>query len=175
MTARPCNVLFLCTKNSARSIMAEVLLRHYGGARFQAFSAGSMPLGVVHPLTVKLLRQYNLDSPELRSKSWEEYARPGAPEIDIVITVCNRAANETCPIFPGAPVQAHWAIENPDVRGLPDALLWQRFQRAWRELDERIHALVALPVAELTPELLRKDLEMIGRLQSSCPELAEAG
>jgi len=175
VTDRSRNVLFLCMKNSARSIMAEALLRRYGGARFQALSAGTMPLGRLHPLTVKLLKQYDMESPELRSKSWMEFTQPGAPQIDVVITVCNRAANESCPVFPGAPLHAHWGIENPDVRGLPDALLWQRFQRAWQELDQRIHAMVALPVAELSTELLRKDLEMIGRSRLSWTELAEAG
>ena len=165
LNARPHSVLFLCTGNSARSILAERLLEHRGGGRFRAFSAGSHPTGAVHPLALDLLRQMELPVEGLRSKSWDEFAAAGAPPIDVVITVCDDAAGETCPIWPGAPVTAHWGIADPAAVAGSAAEKRQAFATAYRALDQRIRALVELPVASLEPAQIRRRLDDIGRMR----------
>jgi arsenate reductase (thioredoxin) len=158
-------VLFLCTGNSARSILAERLLEYRGGGRFRGFSAGSHPKGAVHPLALDLLRRMQLPVGGLRSKSWDEFAAAGAPPIDVVITVCDDAAGETCPVWPGAPATAHWGIEDPAAVTGSDEEQRHAFASAYRALDERIQSLVELPVASLDREQLRRRLDDIGRMR----------
>jgi arsenate reductase len=139
------NVLFLCTGNSARSIMAEALLNHLGGGRFRAFSAGSHPRGAVHPQALVQLRREGLPTDGFRSKSWDEFAAPGAPPLDLVVTVCDRAAAESCPFWPGAPARAHWSVDDPAaVEGPPEAQA-RAFELAYRDLEQRIRKLVDGP------------------------------
>jgi arsenate reductase len=161
------NVLFLCTGNSARSIMAEALLARWGLGRFKPFSAGSQPKGQVHPLALKLLRMNNFITGGFRSKSWEEFATPGAPHLDFVFTVCDQAARETCPVWPGQPMTAHWGIQNPDRPDLPEAAQWELFRRAYWELDNRIKIFCSLPLDKLDRLALQKQLDDIGRAQLS--------
>jgi arsenate reductase len=142
------NVLFLCTGNSARSILAEALLRQIGGGRFQAFSAGSHPKGAVHPLALDTLAQQHVPAEGLRSKSWDEFAAADAPRMDIVITVCDRAAAETCPLWPGQPVTAQWGVPDPAAATGPDAV--RAFRDACLTLRRRIELLTALPVEKLS-------------------------
>jgi len=135
----PYHVLFLCTRNSARSIMAEALLNHWGDKRrFRAYSAGSHPIGHVHPLTLATLQQNHLPTDGLRSKSWDEFAGPDAPKLDFVITVCDRAAHESCPVWRGHPTTAHWSIADPAALAGSDAERLRAFQDALRDLDTRI-------------------------------------
>ena len=142
------NVLFLCTGNSARSILAEALLNHRGAGRFRGFSAGSFPKGAVHPLALETLRAHELPVDGLRSKSWNEFATDNAPTMDFIVTVCDNAAGETCPIWPGAPVTAHWSIPDPAaVQGTGDAKR-QAFEDVFNDLDDRIGKFVALSQAE---------------------------
>jgi arsenate reductase len=155
------NVLFLCTGNSARSIMAEALLRQIGGGRFQAFSAGSHPKGAVHPLALETLAQQHVPAEGLRSKSWDEFAAAGAPPMDIVITVCDRAAAETCPIWPGQPVTAHWGVPDPAAATGAEAV--RAFRDACLTLRRRIELLTALPVEKLSRLALQDRLADIGR------------
>jgi protein-tyrosine-phosphatase len=156
-------VLFLCTGNSARSIMAEALLNHLGRGRFLAFSAGSHPKGSVHPQALAQLRREGLPVKGLRSKSWEEFAGAGAPRLDIVITVCDRAAAEECPYWPGAPVTAHWGIDDPAaVEGAPEEQA-RAFKRAYRELERRVRRLVELPIDALDQAGLRHRLRELAR------------
>jgi arsenate reductase len=137
------NVLFLCTGNSARSILAESLINHWGEGRFRGFSAGSHPRGAVHPLAIELLRQMNLPTEGLRSKSWDEFAAAGAPRIDLVVTVCDNAAAEVCPVWPGHPATAHWGIPDPAaVEGTPEQRM-AAFRDALGTLERRIRAFVA--------------------------------
>jgi arsenate reductase len=145
MDDRPHHVLFLCTGNSARSIIAESLLNHWGRGRFRAFSAGSLPKGQVHPLAIELLQRTSLPTEGLRSKSWDEFAAPGAPLIDFVITVCDNAARETCPVWPGRPRTAHWGVADPAA---VDGETEQRvaFRRARAELEARIKLFVNVPI-----------------------------
>lgn len=136
------NVLFLCTGNSARSILAESLINHWGEGRFRGFSAGSHPRGAVHPLAIELLRQMNLPTEGLRSKSWDEFAAAGAPRIDLVVTVCDNAAAEVCPVWPGHPATAHWGIPDPAaVEGTPEQRM-AAFRDALGTLERRIRAFV---------------------------------
>jgi arsenate reductase len=148
MTDRPHNVLFLCTGNSARSILAEALLNHWGQGKFRAFSAGSFPKGQVNPLAIELLQWANLPTEGLRSKSWDEFAAPGAPPIDFVITVCDNAAGEACPIWPGKPVTAHWGIADPAAVE-DDAAKGAAFRKALTELEARIKLFVNIPMESL--------------------------
>lgn len=160
---RPYHVLFLCTGNSARSIMAECALRRWGAGRFEAFSAGSHPKGVVHPMTIETLRRLNYDTTGLRSKSWDEFAGPGAPPLDFVFTVCDSAAAEVCPVWPGQPLTAHWGVEDPvRFEGPEDATL-RHWLRIYSYLENRIKIFVSLPIVSLDRLALQRRLEEIGR------------
>jgi arsenate reductase len=162
MTTNPYNVLFLCTGNSARSILAESLVNHWGRGRFVGYSAGSHPKGAVHPLALEVLGQYRMPTEGLRSKSWEEFARPGAPPLNFVFTVCDRAAKEVCPLWPGQPMTAHWGIEDPAaVDGSEDEKL-RAFRKAFRELDARIKIFTSLRLELLDRTALQKQLDAIG-------------
>ena len=160
---RPLNVLFLCTGNSARSILAEAYLNARGEGRFVAYSAGSHPAGKVNPLALELLRKNRLDTPNLRSKSWDEFARPEAPQVDFVFTVCDNAARETCPFWPGQPVTAHWGVEDPAAVQGSDELRRKAFVKAFTELSTRINLLLALPIDKLDRQALRHRLDEIGK------------
>jgi arsenate reductase (thioredoxin) len=160
---RPYNVLFLCTGNSARSILAESLLNHWGNGRFQAFSAGSFPKGQVHPLALDLLKRTNLPSEGFRSKSWDEFAILRAPPIDFIFTVCDNAAGEACPIWPGKPMTAHWGIPDPAAVEGSDADKAFAFRKALKELETRIKLFTQLPIASLDHLTLREKLRAIGQ------------
>ncbi len=161
-TRRVYNVLFLCTGNSARSIMAECSLNRWGRGRFHAFSAGSHPRGQVHPLTLEVLERHNFQLEGLRSKSWEELAQPDSPPLDFVFTVCDQAAGEACPIWPGQPMTAHWGISDPAaVDGTKDVQI-RAFQRAYLELDTRIRLFTSLPFDQLDQLGLQRRLDDIG-------------
>ncbi len=169
--SRPRNVLFLCTGNSARSILAECLLRDLGKDRFAAYSAGSFPKGAVHKLALRLLAEQGIATAGLRSKSWDEFARPGAPAMDFVFTVCDQAAGEVCPIWPGHPITAHWGIPDPaavadDGRGAP----MLAFREAWQMLQTRIKLFLALPFAALDRAALAREAGAIGRLRADAAE-----
>jgi arsenate reductase len=168
--ARPFSVLFLCTGNSARSILAESLLNHWGGGRFRAHSAGSFPKGTVHPLALDLLRSLGLPCEGMRSKGWDEFARPGAPEMDAVITVCDQAAGEVCPVWPGRPVTGHWGVFDPAAVGGPEPIRRQAFRDAFRILENRIRLFVSLRPEALDRLSLRRRVEEIGRAEASAAE-----
>ncbi|HET9819813.1 MAG TPA: arsenate reductase ArsC [Rhodanobacteraceae bacterium] len=162
MNAPPYNVLFLCTGNSARSVMAEALLNVRGAGRFKAFSAGSHPSGTIQPAAAELARSIGYDEP-LRSKSWDEFARPGAPAIDMVITVCDNAAGEVCPIWPGRPLTAHWGVPDPVTTAVSADERKRAFLDAWLKLRQRVDLLLALPVGKLDRLSLQRELRAIGR------------
>lgn len=166
-TDRIYNVLFLCTGNSARSIIAEALLNQMGGDRFRAFSAGSAPKGQVHPMSLEVLAAAGIAATGLRSKAWDEFALPDAPPMDFILTVCDSAAGEACPIWPGRPASAHWGIEDPATVTGTDAEKRAAFQRALALLRIRIEALVALPIASLDPPSLAGRLRAIGTLEGA--------
>jgi arsenate reductase len=159
----PFNVLFLCTGNSARSILAERLVEHWGEGRFRGFSAGSHPRGTVHPVALELLEHMQLPSAGLRSKSWDEFAAPGAPRLDFVFTVCDAAAGEVCPVWPGQPMTAHWGVPDPAAACGTDAQKWLAFRKAFRELENRIKLFTSLPIATLDRMKLKERLDEIGR------------
>jgi protein-tyrosine-phosphatase len=161
--ARVYNVLFLCTGNSARSILAEVLLNRLGAGRFRAFSAGSHPRGEVHPGALALLREHGEDTSGLRSKSWDEFARPGAPVLDFVFTVCDSAAGEACPVWPGQPITAHWGIDDPAACVGSPTEQRRAFLRAHEVLERRVAELASLPVDALDASSLRRRLTEIGK------------
>jgi arsenate reductase len=165
MTRQPFNVLFLCTGNSARSILAEFLLNHLGQDRFRGFSAGSFPKGAVHPCALDLLRSLELPAEGLRSKSWDEFAAPDAPVMDFVFTVCDQAAGETCPVWPGQPITAHWGLPDPAAIETSEVEQWQAFRDTFRALENRIKVFVALPVASLDRVSLARRVEAIGRMR----------
>ena len=165
------NVLFLCTGNSARSIMAECALNRWGRGRFRAYSAGSQPKGKVHPMTLRLLRDYNFKTDGLRSKGWDEFARPGAPELDFVFTVCDDAAAEVCPVWPGQPMTAHWGVEDPAAFVGNDEKTYAFFKRIYGYLDNRIKIFVSLPMASLDRLSLQRRLDAIG---AASPEIGAA-
>ena len=156
------NVLFLCTGNSARSIMAECLLERIGATRFRAFSAGSFPAGAVNPHALEILERRNHRTDHLRSKSWDEYAAPGAPEMDFVFTVCDRAAGEVCPIWPGQPVSAHWGFADPAAVEGKEAVIRAAFANAYREIATRIEIFTSLPFESLDRLALKRRLDEIG-------------
>ncbi|NVO17666.1 MAG: arsenate reductase ArsC [Rhodoplanes sp.] len=173
MTDRIYGVLFLCTGNTARSILAESILRQAGGDRFEAFSAGSQPKGTVNPLALKVLRDSGYPTEGLRSKSWSEFAFAGAPVMDFVFTVCDNAAGEACPVWPGQPMTAHWGIEDPAaVEGT--AIEQERaFVQAFRFLENRINAFTALPIRSLDAIALGTKLRDIGRMDGATGRKAE--
>ncbi len=159
------NVLFLCTGNSARSILAEVLLEHWGKGRFRAYSAGSFPKRAVHPMALDLLDRLRLPTMGLRSKSWDEFARPDAPVMDFVFTVCDQAAGEICPVWPGHPVTAHWGVPDPAAAGGSDTERQRAFRDALYTLENRIKLFVALPIDKLERLALKRRVDDIGRLR----------
>ena len=162
MAERLLNVLFLCTGNSARSIMAEAILNRSGIGRFRAWSAGSFPAGAVNPGTVEILERLNYPVAEMRSKSWDEFAGPGAPDLDFVFTVCDNAANEVCPAWPGQPMTAHWGVPDPAAATGNDAEVAAAFADAYRMLNNRIGIFINLPFSSLDKLTLQKRLEEIG-------------
>lgn len=163
----PYNVLFLCTGNSARSVIGEAILNKVGGGRFRAYSAGSRPKGEVNPQTIRLLSGLGYDISGFRSKSWEELARPGSPKFDFIFTVCDSAAGEACPIWPGKPMTAHWGIPDPaEARGTP-AEVAQAFSEAYSMLHRRIGAFTALRLDSLDANSLKAKLRDIGRLEGA--------
>ena len=164
---KPLNVLFLCTGNSARSIMAEAILNRASQGLVRGYSAGSHPKGQVHPYAVDLLRKLNFDVTGLRSKSWTEFAKPDAPKIDFVFTVCDDAAKESCPIWPGQPMTAHWGIPDPAAVEGTEVEKRLAFADALRMLTNRINIFVALPLRSLNALTLQKQLNDIGKLKAS--------
>ena len=172
MTARAYNVLFLCTGNSARSIMAERLMDHWGKGRFRGFSGGSFLTGHVNPLALQLLMKVRLSTDDLRSKSWDEFAAPDAAVMDFVFTVCDQAAGEVCPVWPGHPVTAHWGVADPAGAKGSDAERMHAFREAFRTLENRIKVFASLPVAKLDRLTLSRHVQAIGRDQ--LPAAAES-
>jgi arsenate reductase len=172
MIDKPFNTLFLCTGNSARSIIAEVILNKIGKGRFNAYSAGSQPKGQINPNTLRLLRDLGYDTSGLRSKSWSEFARPGAPALDFVFTVCDDAANETCPVWPGQPMTAHWGLPDPAEATGSEAEIALAFKDAYRMLQRRIEIFVALPIRSLDKLSLQAKLKDIGRASAIAKEQA---
>jgi protein-tyrosine-phosphatase len=163
------NVLFLCTGNSARSILGEALLKHWGHGRFDAFSAGSFPKGEVNPMALALLRSLKLPTEGLRSKSWSEFAKPDAPVMDFVITVCDQAVNEVCPIWPGQPITAHWGVPDPAAVEGSEAQRMAAFKDAYRRLDARIKLFVSLPLEKLNRLALARETAQIGKAMDAVP------
>ena len=163
MGDRSYNVLFLCTGNSARSIIAEVLLNQWGRGHFRGFSAGSQPRGAVHPIALELLKRMNLPTAGLRSKRWEEFTVPGAPPLDFVFTVCDNAAGESCPYWPGQPMTAHWGVPDPAAVEGSDTEKWVAFRETFRLLDNRIKVFTSLPIASLDRVKLQERLDAIGK------------
>jgi arsenate reductase (thioredoxin) len=167
MPDRPYNVLFLCTANSARSIMAEAILNKIGAGKFRAFSAGSHPKGQINPLALQLLQSLGYDTSSFRSKSWSEFADPGAPLLDFVFTVCDNAAGEACPVWPGQPMTAHWGVPDPaEAQGSP-AQVALAFKDAYRMLNQRIGIFAALPLRSLDRLSLQNKLREIGRMEGA--------
>ena len=171
-TQAPYNVLFLCTGNSARSILAEVMLNAMGGQRFRAYSAGSRPKGEVNPHALRLLAKNRLPTEGLRSKSWDEFAAPGAPSLHFVFTVCDDAAGEVCPIWPGQPVSAHWGIPDPAAATGTDAEIDRAFFRAYEQLHRRISLFTRLRLEQLDRIALQKRLDDIGRPSDGAEQAA---
>jgi protein-tyrosine-phosphatase len=171
MSERPFNTLFLCTGNSARSIIAEAILNKLGAGRFRAYSAGSQPKGQVNPNTITLLDGLGYDTSGSRSKSWSEFARPGAPALDLVFTVCDNAAAETCLVWPGQPMTAHWGVPDPAEATGNAAEVALAFKNAYRMLHHRIGVFVALPIKALDAMTLQKRLRDIGRMEGATKEL----
>jgi protein-tyrosine-phosphatase len=160
---RTYNALFLCTGNSARSILAEAILNRAGHGRFRAYSAGSFPKGQVHPMALDLLRGRRYETDGLRSKSWDEFAKPGAPALDFVFTVCDNAAGEVCPVWPGQPMTAHWGIADPAAVEGTAEVQRRAFDRAYQELARRIELFLALPLASIDRMSLKGRLDEIGK------------
>jgi arsenate reductase len=165
MSHSPFNVLFLCTGNSARSILAEGLLRGMGGDRFHAYSAGSTPQGLVHPLALATLGSFSLPTDGYRSKSWDEFAESGAPKMDFIITVCDNAAGEVCPVWPGQPMTAHWGIPDPAACEGTEDTRRKAFHDAARVLKRRLELFLSLPIDRLDAMSLQAELRGIGKAQ----------
>ncbi len=163
MTDRLFNVLFLCTGNSARSIFGEAILAREGLGKFKAYSAGSQPRGEVHPYTLELLRHLNHPTKGIRSKSWDEFAKPGAPQLDFVFTVCDDAAKEVCPVWPGQPMSAHWGVPDPATVEGTEAERRLAFAESYRMLNNRISAFINLPITSLDRLSLKTKLDAIGK------------
>lgn len=157
------NVLFLCTGNSARSIMAEAILKHIGQGRFNAFSAGSHPTGKVNPYALRQLQRAGFSTEGYRSKSWDEFAAPGAPDLHFVFTVCDNAAGEVCPVWPGQPVTAHWGVEDPAAMQGNDNVIDAAFFRAFEVLHRRISLFASLPIGSLDDLAIRREVTQIGK------------
>lgn len=174
-TARVYNVLFLCTGNSARSILAESLLNHWGRGRFRAYSAGSFPTGRVNPLALELLAHMKIPAEGARSKSWDEFAAPGAVEFDFIITVCDNAAGEVCPVWPGKPVTAHWGVEDPAAATGTEAQKMLAFRAAFRALEHRIRIFVNLSLASLDRLRIKSELDRIGRQAAAADDADRTG
>jgi arsenate reductase len=168
------NVLFLCTGNSARSVMAEALLNREGRGHFRAFSAGSQPKGHIHPYTLDLLRRMNFDVSGLRSKSWLEFSGPDAPKLHFVFTVCDNAAAETCPVWPGQPTTAHWGVPDPAAATGNEAEIRLAFADAFRMLSNRINIFVSLPIRSLDQLSLQRQLDAIGKTKGTGQDPASA-
>lgn len=167
MSQNPFTILVLCTGNSARSILGEALFNHLGQGRVLAFSAGSKPKGVPHPGALRLLARRGIDTGAFRSKSWDEFTAPGAPAIDLAITVCGNAAGEACPVFLGSPMKAHWGLADPaDVTG-SEADVDAAFEETWRLLDMRVRAFLALDFAAMEPAALQSALAQIGAMEGA--------
>jgi arsenate reductase len=164
MSEKIYNVLFLCAGNSARSIFAEALIENWGQGKFRGYSAGSHPKGEINPLTLKLLEQLNFPTEHLRSKSWSEFEAPDAPEMDFVFTVCDKAATEECPTWPGQPMSAHWGVEQPTTFEGDGTQKLLAFRRAFAQLERRIQLFVNLPFARLDKLKLQQQLNGIGRI-----------
>jgi protein-tyrosine-phosphatase len=173
MTDRPFNVLFLCTGNSARSIMAEAILNKLGAGKFRAYSAGSRPKGRIHPETMKLLHGLGYDTSGFRSKSWSEFAKPRAPSLDFVFTVCDNAAGEACPVWPGQPMTAHWGVPDPAEAKGSAAEIALAFKDAYRMLRQRISVFAALPIRSLDQLSLQSKLKEIGRMDGATAKAKE--
>jgi protein-tyrosine-phosphatase len=169
MATRVYNVLFLCTGNSARSVMAESVLNRHGLGRFKAHSAGSHPTGQVHPIALELLERYNYPTAWLRSKSWDEFATPDAPPLQFVFTVCDRAAGEVCPVWPGQPMTAHWGVDDPAAFVGPDERKLRLFRDVYFQLERRIQIFINLPIASLDRLSLQQRLDEIGRARTEAP------
>jgi len=169
MIDRPYNVLFLCTHNSARSVIAECILDRLGTGKFKGYSAGSQPSGQVHPLALALLKKVNHDTSGLRSKSWEEFTGPDAPQLDFVFTVCDDAANEVCPVWPGQPMTAHWGVPDPSLASGSEAERAFAFADTYRMLNQRISVFVSLPLRSLDKLSLQRRLDDIGRNKAESP------
>jgi arsenate reductase len=167
VTDRVYNVLFLCTGNSARSILAEAILNQSGKGRFRAYSAGSHPTGVVNPLAIELLDKQRVPLGDLRSKSWDEYSRPGAPAMDFVFTVCDNAAGEICPVWPGQPMTAHWGVDDPAAEQGDDQTRRRAVEQAFRALLRRISIFVSLPLDKLDKVAIKHEIDDIGRLRET--------
>jgi arsenate reductase (thioredoxin) len=170
----PLNVLFLCTGNSARSIVAEVLLNRAGQGKFRAFSAGSLPKGQVHPYALDLLRRMHFDGSGLRSKSWSEFDKPDAPKLDFVFTVCDNAAAEACPVWPGQPMTAHWGVPDPAAATCNEAEVRLAFADTLRMLSNRINIFVSLPMRSLDQLSLQRQLDAIGKTKDAGQDPASA-
>ncbi len=173
MADRPLNVLFLCTGNSARSILAEAILNRLGAGKLVAYSAGSHPKGAVHAETIRLLVSLGYDTAGFRSKSWSEFAKPGAPPLDFVFTVCDDAAGEACPVWPGQPMTAHWGIPDPAKTSGSPAEIALAFKEAYRMLFQRIGIFTALPLRSLDQLSLQNKLREIGRMYGATGKVAE--
>jgi arsenate reductase len=158
------SVLFLCTGNSARSIFGEALVNQWGKGRFRGFSAGSHPKGEVHPLALQVLRMHHVPADGLRSKSWDEFAAPDAPDLQFVFTVCDNAAREVCPVWPGQPMTAHWGVEDPAAVEGADEVRLRAFIRTFREMDARIKIFTSLRLDMLDRMALQRELDTIGRM-----------
>ncbi len=167
MNDKPFDVLILCTGNSARSILGEALINHWGRGKFIGYSAGSSPKGTVHPIALELLRHMKMPTNAMRSKSWDEFAKPGAPNLDFVFTVCDNAAGESCPVWPGQPMTAHWGVEDPAAVEGSETEKWIAFRQAFRELENRIKIFTSLPIRSLDKVKLQERLREIGKIRTA--------